>query len=223
MKQLRSFIESMHFKLTLSFLGAVIISLFFFQLSTSLTLDQGNLFTPQSQQFFFASQLQGSSTEAAFYLKPPLDQPTLQTWLKHIVEARAFQKDMPVHRRRQSAGHDHRGLQQWGAAPGRLALFATTAHGGGTDATRSPLTGTICPREERGNHVRSDDICGHTYTGESEAYSRSALPQSKRRRSLEHPDHRHAYFPCHGPLLSPPYAPDRYFHVCPSLLLFISF
>src|SRR6266568_2438849 len=87
MKQLRSFIESMHFKLTLSFLGAVIISLFFFQLSTLLTLDQGNLFTSQSQQFFFASQLQGSSTEAAFYLKPPLDQPTLQTWLKHIVES----------------------------------------------------------------------------------------------------------------------------------------
>jgi signal transduction histidine kinase len=87
MKQLRSFFKSMRFKLTLSFLGVMILSLCLFQLSTSLMQYQGNVFTPQFQQFFFTNELQSLSTEAAFYLKPPLDQTALQTWLKHKVES----------------------------------------------------------------------------------------------------------------------------------------
>jgi NarL family two-component system sensor histidine kinase LiaS len=77
----------MHYKLTLSFLGAVIVSLFFFQLFTTLTLYQGNFLTPQFQQVFFSQMLQGISTEAAFYLKPPLDQAGVQLWLEHKEES----------------------------------------------------------------------------------------------------------------------------------------
>jgi signal transduction histidine kinase len=89
MKQLRSFFRSIRFKLMLSFLGVMILSLCLFQLSTSLMQYQGNVFTPQFQQFFFTNELQSFSTEAAFYLKPPLDQTALQTWLKHKVESRS--------------------------------------------------------------------------------------------------------------------------------------
>jgi signal transduction histidine kinase len=65
----------------------MMISLFCFQLFNNLTTFQVDSLTPQFQQFFFAKELQGFSTEAAFYLKPPLDQKALQTWLENKVKS----------------------------------------------------------------------------------------------------------------------------------------
>src|SRR5438270_13396260 len=86
MKQLRSFIESAHFKLMLLLIMAMMISVFCFQLFNNLQIFQEDSLTPQFQQIFFAKELQGFSTEAAFYLKPPLDQKALQMWLENTVK-----------------------------------------------------------------------------------------------------------------------------------------
>lgn len=82
MKPLRPFFER-----TLPFFVAVISSLFCFQLFMTLTSQQNNTLTPQFQQTFFSNTLQQYSTEAAFYVKPPLDQHGLQTWLEHKVNS----------------------------------------------------------------------------------------------------------------------------------------
>jgi signal transduction histidine kinase len=86
MKQLRSFIESAHFEIMFILIMVMMISLCSFLLFNNLTTFQVDSLTPQFQQIFFAKELQGFSTEAAFYLKPPLDQKALQTWLENKVE-----------------------------------------------------------------------------------------------------------------------------------------
>lgn len=83
MKQLRSFIESVNFKFMLVLIMAMMISVCCFQLFNNLVLFQEGRLTPQFQQVFFSKELHSFSMETAFYLKPPLNQKALQTWLEN--------------------------------------------------------------------------------------------------------------------------------------------
>jgi NarL family two-component system sensor histidine kinase LiaS len=85
MERLQYIFAHIKWKLTLSFLLVAMVSVMFNQLATT-TSDSISNMTPANQRDDMVHTLENVSSQAAFYLKPPLDSQGLQAWLADTVQ-----------------------------------------------------------------------------------------------------------------------------------------
>lgn len=85
MKHLQRTFATLKWKLTLSYLLVAIVSILCNEFA-SVTYNFISNLSPQTQRNMIASRLQMMSTEAAFYVKPPVDSQGLQAWLVRVVQ-----------------------------------------------------------------------------------------------------------------------------------------